>query len=171
MKARNFSKYAFLSSAYNFCKRRFNVAFNEEKLGFGRMLQIRITLMRILDPCFHFNADQTYNLTADPGRNPYQSDANLQPLIHRPSRALWNTIISGYWRAPAKRWMYFVFCRFSFEIDQSTTSLFSNRFASRQDQSRPETWLASKCPCPTCRKDASPITPQTLLENVWHLFW
>lgn len=24
-------------------------------------------------------------------------------------------------------------------------------FASRQDQSNPETWLASKCPCPTCR--------------------
>lgn len=24
-------------------------------------------------------------------------------------------------------------------------------FASRQDQSRPETWLAAKCPCPTCR--------------------
>jgi len=24
-------------------------------------------------------------------------------------------------------------------------------FASRQDQSSPETWLASKCPCPTCR--------------------
>lgn len=24
-------------------------------------------------------------------------------------------------------------------------------FASRQDQNRPETWLASKCPCPTCR--------------------
>merc|ERR1719369_1074641 len=24
-------------------------------------------------------------------------------------------------------------------------------FASRQDQSSPETWLGSKCPCPTCR--------------------
>jgi len=24
-------------------------------------------------------------------------------------------------------------------------------FASRQDQSSPETWLSSKCPCPTCR--------------------
>jgi len=24
-------------------------------------------------------------------------------------------------------------------------------FASRQDQARPETWLNSKCPCPTCR--------------------
>ena len=25
------------------------------------------------------------------------------------------------------------------------------RFASRQDQSNPERWLGSKCPCPTCR--------------------
>jgi len=37
-------------------------------------------------------------------------------------------------------------------------------FASRQDQSRPETWLSSKCPCPTCRSrfcilDIAPIAP------------
>ena len=25
------------------------------------------------------------------------------------------------------------------------------RFASRQDQKKPDTWLGSKCPCPTCR--------------------
>ena len=25
------------------------------------------------------------------------------------------------------------------------------RFASRQDQTNPETWLGSRCPCPTCR--------------------
>ena len=25
------------------------------------------------------------------------------------------------------------------------------RFASRQDQSNPENWLGSQCPCPTCR--------------------
>ncbi|XP_037077461.1 E3 ubiquitin-protein ligase TM129-like [Pollicipes pollicipes] len=28
---------------------------------------------------------------------------------------------------------------------------FAKWFASRQDQDSPETWLASKCPCPTCR--------------------
>ncbi|XP_043188090.1 E3 ubiquitin-protein ligase TM129-like [Amphibalanus amphitrite] len=28
---------------------------------------------------------------------------------------------------------------------------FAKWFASRQDQDQPETWLASKCPCPTCR--------------------
>ena len=31
----------------------------------------------------------------------------------------------------------------------SRTSI--SRFASRQDQSNPESWLGSQCPCPTCR--------------------
>jgi len=39
-------------------------------------------------------------------------------------------------------------------------------FASRQDQARPETWLSSKCPCPTCRSkfcilDICLITPRS----------
>lgn len=38
-------------------------------------------------------------------------------------------------------------------------------FASRQDQKKPETWLSSKCPCPTCRSkfcimDVCPINTQ-----------
>ena len=31
------------------------------------------------------------------------------------------------------------------------SSCMAKWFASRQDQKRPETWLSSKCPCPTCR--------------------
>jgi hypothetical protein len=43
------------------------------------------------DPSFHFNADPdpTFYFTADPDPAPYQSDANLLPLVYRPLHPPW----------------------------------------------------------------------------------
>ena len=38
-------------------------------------------------------------------------------------------------------------------------------FAMRQDQNRPETWLASKCPCPTCRSRFCILDVSLIQEN------
>lgn len=38
-------------------------------------------------------------------------------------------------------------------------------FASRQDQSNPETWLGSKCPCPTCRSRFC-VLDVCLIDNI-----
>jgi hypothetical protein len=44
------------------------------------------------DPAFHFNADPdtdpVFHFYMDSDNPPHQSDANLHPLVYRPSRAL-----------------------------------------------------------------------------------
>jgi hypothetical protein len=44
-----------------------------------------------LDPAFHFDADSDlallFNEDPDPDPAPHQSNANLRPLVYRPSRA------------------------------------------------------------------------------------
>jgi hypothetical protein len=50
--------------------------------------RIRINLMRIPDPAFHFNADPDpafyLNVDPDPDPVPHQRNANLRPLAYRP---------------------------------------------------------------------------------------
>jgi hypothetical protein len=38
------------------------------------------------DPAFHWNAAPTFRSNADPDPAPYQSAANLRPLVYIPSR-------------------------------------------------------------------------------------
>jgi hypothetical protein len=40
---------------------------------------------------------------------------------------------------------------FNTDTDTYVPSSFAHRFASRQDQNHPETWMSSKCTCPLCR--------------------
>jgi hypothetical protein len=52
-------------------------------------MQIRITFVADPNPAFHFNADPdpALHLNADPDPATHQGDANLRPLVYRPSRA------------------------------------------------------------------------------------
>jgi hypothetical protein len=52
-----------------------------------RRVRIRITLMQIPDPAFHFNADPdpAFHLNLDSDPDPvHQRNANLRPLAYRP---------------------------------------------------------------------------------------